>query len=155
VESPWRLLKYEASYFYHSGHGYHDTGEIMLSDGKHGPAGTGMPWWTNVKVCIIAGCSVLDCDAYGYEPGREWLKTGAKLYLGYAGSGPGDASGKPSKIIEDWCTKLGSGTGTAKEWCDINLAERATNACAIDVTASKFHWIAGVKMFAHVTEKSL
>jgi hypothetical protein len=168
--SPWRLLKYEASYFYHSGHGHHDSGALTLADGEQGPDSTGSSWWKMLKVCIVAGCSVLDAhDPTG--PGRKWMSTGASLFLGYASRAPKDArdtlhpteKGVSSRIIQAWVEGRSGGTDLAQLWCKVNLDAKATNACAIDLAANKYVWIDGwdfnpvirAKVFVEIKEMAL
>jgi hypothetical protein len=168
-QSPWRLLKYEATFFYHSGHGHSDS-DLTLADGEHGPPSDGAPWWTTLKVCIISGCAVLNASS-ATGPGRKWMSTGATLFLGYAGRGPGDErdpshpdnKGATSNIIQAWVQARSDGTDPAQLWCDINLDARAKNACAIDLVNRKYFWIKGwdfnpvirAKLFASVAEMPL
>src|SRR5260221_7957256 len=168
-QSPWRLLKYEATYFYHSGHGHSDS-DLTLVDGEHGPPSDGTKWWTTLRVLVISGCAVLNAsDATG--PGRKWMTTGASLFLGYAGRAPGDErnpshpddKGATAKIIQAWVLGCLDGTDPARLWCDTNLDAHAKNACAIDLAARKYFWINGwdinpvfrAKLFAKVEETAL
>ena len=168
-QSPWRLLKYEATYFYHSGHGHSDS-DLTFVDGEHGPSADGTKWWTTLRVLIISGCAVLNAnDATG--PGRKWMTTGASMFLGYAGRAPGDErdpaqpdnKGATANIIQAWVQGCLDGTDPARLWCNINLEAHAKNACAIDCVNQKYFWIEGLdlnpvfraKPFASVAEMPL
>lgn len=168
--SPWRLLKYEATYFYHSGHGHHATGALTLVDGEQGPDSDNTPWWKALKVCIIAGCSVLDAKSTT-GPGRKWMSTGATLLLGYSWTAPKDAQDAShptekavsSRIIQAWVDGRPAGSDLARLWCNVNLDAKAKNACAIDLVAQRYFYIGGLdlnpfihaKVFAELEEMPL
>lgn len=158
-------FKNQANMLYYSGHGFSDG--ILATNVQFNPKSISQNEWDNLRVIIIAGCSVLGLDnllqipgGYPQDPGIEWLNLGnrskLKYLLGYRKKAPLDNQSNAvstvlasknicnnffdnlkNQISIDWCSA----------WMKANYNSNGRNACAIELKTNaggrnKYHyWI--------------
>ncbi|MBI3038157.1 hypothetical protein HYY75_03770, partial [bacterium] len=142
-------IQYQADTLYYSGHGNHQTGEIL--GGNFSPNDAKSYWNKDLDMAIIAGCSVFDIKDYAGHfpatssshfdsPGEKWIGAGPQKFLGYAYTAPLDNQGgdpeTTSRIIHDWFT----GGKTVDSWMDANANKSGWNACAIDLNKAPWEY---------------
>jgi len=145
-------FKNQANAFYYSGHGSSSDGSLAANV-RFNPKDIQNNEWDNLRVIIIAGCSVLSMDTqlqtpgggYPKDPGIEWVSLGKrsklKNFLGYRKTAPrdnqptGNTTVPASKII---CNNLFQLLGTLN-WCDAwmeaNNNTNGRNACVIELNS--------------------
>jgi len=158
VETEKRQVRNQVEWFYYSGHGSHNSGELLLLDGNFSASDT--VWNKELEAVILAGCSVLDIKDYrarsfgmltyakwlaaggASSPGAQWETTGPKYLLGYAWAAPLDTQGADS-IAADFTAGLNAGKHVITAWRDANDRGIARNACLIDASSSPpiyYYW---------------
>jgi hypothetical protein len=158
AETEKRQVRNQVEWFYYSGHGSHNTGELLLLDGNFSASDTF--WHKELEAVILAGCSVLDIKNYRAQsfgiltyakwlaaggassPGAQWEATGPKYLLGYAWAAPLDTQGADS-IAADFTAGLNAGKHVITAWRDANDRGIARNACLIDTASSPpvyYYW---------------
>ena len=142
VSSSPRQIMNQADYFYYSGHGAHDTGQLTggPSVGPLLPADI-LPYWGNDLECaIFAGCAVLDINDYNgnyiganrnSSPGKKWNLSGPGVLLGYNYYAPIDAGNAPARIASSWIAGRQT-DGDIGAWMKANAGNHAWHACAIE-----------------------
>jgi len=163
-------FKNQANMLYYSGHGSSSDGSLVANVAFN-PIDIQNNEWANLRVIIIAGCSVLSLDnqlqtpggGYPKDPGIKWVDLGKrsnlKYFLGYRKTAPrdnqptGNTTVPASKIIcNNFFKKLqDTTTGLRMAWCSdwmgANRNKNGWNACAIEVgidnnSTNKYHyWI--------------
>lgn len=152
ITSATKQIQNQANYLYYSGHGFHDTGDILLTDNPYdndielNPIDLAGQWNQDIGVIIFSGCSVFDINDYNNNfadtahtasPGLIWKNTGALYYLGYNFTAPTDSQDgdiyATATIIENFIyDKFNSGLSLFDAWKNANDIEMGHNACAID-----------------------
>ena len=157
----FRVLPFsiQASILYFSGHGEMKDNKLLISADSNGhdifitPAMVNK-WNSNLKVVILAGCSVLNMKKYyPYEntpfnpfntPGFDWSTKGPYLFLGYRGRAPGDLQNNifySKNVINKLFTNFKNDHSYQKSWMSANLdkTKLGKNACVID-TLNKIYY---------------
>lgn len=162
-------FKNQANMLYYSGHGSSSDGSLAANV-FFNPEDIQNNEWDNLRVVIIAGCSVLSLDiqlqipdaAYKDDPGLKWVELGKKsklkYFLGYRKTAPrdnqptGNTTVPASKIIcNNFFNNLkNQTTGSLIDWCsawmEANHNANGWNACAIELKTkddekNKYHYI--------------
>jgi hypothetical protein len=158
-----RQIANQADTFYFSGHGFHFTGQLSGDQTTNFSFTFGPDeaiWSKELKVAIIAGCSVLDIKDFraqsfgwmsrldvikhgGYtSPGEKWENIGPKYFLGYCWKAPLDSTDErdlPSLVIQTYLAARSVQVDPIAAWGSANnptypIRERCINACAIDAS---------------------
>jgi hypothetical protein len=139
-----RQIANQADVFYYSGHGQPGgnlaIGAILPEDVK---------WDKEMKIAILAGCSVLDINDYNQNgrysvpdgaltPGERWNQTGPQFLLGYNHVAPSDEQNS-DQIVTNWAANHAS-QGVAMAWMKANDRRGARNACAIEKDAIYYYF---------------
>jgi regulation of enolase protein 1 (concanavalin A-like superfamily) len=131
-----RQIANQADVFYYSGHGQ-PGGSLAIG----GIQPENVKWNREMKIAILAGCSVLDINDYNQNgkysvadgvltPGERWNQTGPHFLLGYNHTAPSDEQNS-DQIVANWAANRGS-QGVAMAWMNANDRRGARNACAIE-----------------------
>ncbi len=139
------VIENQADFLYISTHGLHDVNKIYTASGQIGPESFTNRWNKDLDMVFIAGCSVLDVtgnkwpSGNTFRPGKKWITLGPCYLMGYEGSAPGDSSGIPRDIVDDFAFdwELFEDYGYPSiSWMYANSLHRAWNACALDACST-------------------
>lgn len=147
VQGEKRMIQNQADWLYYSGHGAHDTANLLSAIFR--PENAEGKWQQGLATVIFAGCSVLDIKDYNsrYEgvshtssPGERWIGRGPLRFMGYNYTAPIDTQGgdpnATATIVHDWFV----GGMTVNSWINANDKEMGHNACAIDLSANPWEY---------------
>ena len=159
VTSEKKPVQQQADFVYYSCHGYHASGRLADENHNSYTCDELTQLWGDVKVVVIAGCSVLDIKSYRSDcfdtgpwarralfgggnssPGEIWEAKGAQIYLGYAWRAPTDGKGG-SNVTLRFVQNLNSGMDYVAAWGCATDSDESRNACAIDCrTEPHVYW---------------
>jgi hypothetical protein len=128
---------------YYSGHGQ-ASGRLDV-----GVEPEDVLWNKEMKIAILAGCSVLDINDYNQNgkysvmdgaltPGERWNQTGPQFLLGYNHTAPSDEQNS-DLIASNWATNRSS-EGIAMAWMNANDNSNGCNACAIEKNTMYYYF---------------